>query len=119
MRDHPHRTTTTPQVPIIEGPITRSKARELHKELDKVTIYITNAILELANLEEGTRVPLEANITTFTRRPPCFPREQESRRTKPGKARLGAKLTTAQSGYATRRMTRQSPESWLQSQLGP
>ena len=71
--------TTTPQVPIIEGPITRSKARELHKELDKVTIYITNAILELANMEEGTRVPLEANITTFTDAHRVSPGELESR----------------------------------------
>ena len=57
-------TTTTPQVPVVEGPITRSKARILHKELDKVIIYFTNAIHELANLGEGTRRTFEANLST-------------------------------------------------------
>ena len=54
---------STPQVPTIDGPITRSKARKLHQELNKVIIYFIEAIHELANREGGTRATLEANLS--------------------------------------------------------
>ena len=58
--------TTTPQVPIIDGPITRSKARKLHQDLDKIITYFLSkeidAIHELPELGERTMTMIGGHL---------------------------------------------------------